>query len=78
MKKRKLKRWVKVVLFIMGVLLFYKALDLGISLLEKTARECDEYYGYTCDLNLVDKFGKGIKYERWFWEIFKSSSKWQI
>lgn len=61
MKKRKLKRWVKVVLFVICILALYK---IGITSFEKTARECDEYYGYTCDLNLVDKFGKGIKYER--------------
>lgn len=64
MKKRKLKRWVKVVLLIIYILVVYKLAGLAITSIEKTARECDEYYGYVCDLNLIDKFGKGIKYER--------------
>lgn len=64
--KRRLKKWVKVVLNITGVvaftILFVCMLNLSVERYEETAKECDAYYGRMCSHYEVEKFGKGVVY----------------
>ena len=60
MKKRKLRTWVKVVLFILFVGVMCLLLLKGCKRYDNIAEECDNYYGYTCSHYMVDQYSKGI------------------
>ena len=60
-KKWRLKQWVKDALIIISVVLATLFI-VGIYGYEKEAKKCDEYYGRTCSIYEVDKFGKGVRY----------------
>ena len=61
MRRRKLRTWVKVVLFILFVGAMYLLLLKGCERYNNIAEECDSYYGYTCSHYMVDQYGKGIR-----------------
>lgn len=63
MKRRKLRTWVKVVLFILFVGAMYLLLLKGCERYNNIAVECDNYYGYTCSHYMVDQYGKGIHHD---------------
>lgn len=64
-KKRRLKRWVKVVLNHIGALalaiLFIHLFVVANNRYEEIAHECDEYYGHMCSIYEIDQYGKGIR-----------------
>lgn len=51
-KKRRLKKWIKVVLYIISALLvgglFYLIISVGSNDINKMYEECDNEKGYTC------------------------------
>lgn len=64
-KKRRLKKWVKVVLNTLGVIalvvLLVHLFLVANNRYEKIAHECDEYYGRICSIYEIDQYGKGIR-----------------
>ena len=61
-KKYRLKQWVKdlLLIIIVGVVLGV-VLTIALNEIDKTGKECDEYYGRTCSIYEVQQYGKGIR-----------------
>lgn len=48
MKRRRLRKWVKVTLVIVGVFAFYGIIKVGANNLNNMYEQCDNAKGYTC------------------------------
>jgi len=60
-KKRRLKRWVRITLVILFIIIWLLALfiDKTLTNYDKMAAECDEAYGHTCSYYEVRQFSLG-------------------
>ena len=56
MKKRKLKKWVKIVIAILILIIFIFLTNITIDNFNNIADECDNVKGYTCSIYEIKNF----------------------
>ena len=56
MKKRKLKKWVKIVITIIILIIFIFLINITINNFNNVANECDNVKGYTCSIYEIKNF----------------------
>lgn len=56
MKKRKLKKWVKIAIAIIILIVFTLLINITINNFNNIADECDNVKGYTCSIYEIKNF----------------------